>query len=185
MAMKWLAPALAVVLLAACTTGSELEEGMADSGPAVSAGGGGGGDGARDSGVQTAETQAVDSRPVAPPPGSAEELQQVIGDRVNFAYDDHRLDTLAQDQVIAWANWLTAHSGLSVIVEGHADERGTREYNLALGERRAAEVRSYLMDSGIAADRVRIVSYGKEKPVAIESNETAWAMNRRAVMVLD
>jgi len=183
MAMKWLAPALAVVLLAACTTGSELEEGMADSGPAVSAGGGD--DGASDGGVQTAETQAVDSRPVAPPPGSAEELQQVIGDRVNFAYDDHRLDTLAQDQVIAWANWLTAHSGLSVIVEGHADERGTREYNLALGERRAAEVRSALLANGIAADRVRIVSYGKERPLAVESNEEAWAINRRAVMVLD
>ena len=72
-----------------------------------------------------------------------------------------------------------------MVVEGHADERGTREYNLALGERRAAEVRSYLLASGIDANRVRIVSYGKERPVAVESNEEAWAQNRRSVMILD
>ncbi len=178
MSMKLLAPALALVLLAACTTGSELEDGKAGSTPSATAGAAGGG-------TQAAATQGVDSRPVAPPPGSAEELQQVIGDRVNFAYDAHQLDTPAQDQVASWANWLTAHSALSVIIEGHADERGTREYNLALGERRAAEVRSFLLASGIAADRVRIISYGKERPVAVESNEQAWAINRRAVMVLD
>ena len=104
---------------------------------------------------------------------------------MHFAYDQHDLDAQAQDQVAAWANWLTAHNGLSVVVEGHADERGTREYNLALGERRAAEVRSYLLASGIDANRVRIVSYGKERPEAVESNEEAWARNRRSVMILD
>ena len=174
MSMKLLVPALALVFLAACETGSNLDEGKADGQPGATAG------------AQAAkQDQGVDSRALAPPPGSAEELQQVIGDRVNFAYDRHDLDTGAQDQVAAWANWLTAHGGLSVVVEGHADERGTREYNLALGERRAAEVRSYLLASGIDANRVRIVSYGKERPVAVESNEEAWAQNRRSVMILD
>ena len=175
MSMKLLAPALALVLLAACETGSELDDDKAAASPAT---------------TQSTETaakqdQGVASQALAPPPGSAEELQQVIGDRVQFAYDQHDLNGEAQDQVAAWANWLTAHDGLSVVVEGHADERGTREYNLALGERRAAEVRSYLLASGIDANRVRIVSYGKERPVAIESNEEAWAQNRRSVMILD
>ena len=86
----------------------------------------------------------------------------MIGDRVHFAYDQHDLNTEAQDQVAAWANWLTAHGGLSGVVEGHADERGTREYNLALGERRAAEVRSYLLALRHRRHPVRIVSYGKK-----------------------
>ena len=175
MSMKLLASAMALVLLAACETGSELDDGKAGAPPASS-------ESTQAAGKQD---QGVDARALAPPPGSAEELQQVIGDRVHFAYDQHDLDAEAQDQVAAWANWLTAHSGLSVVVEGHADERGTREYNLALGERRAAEVRSYLLASGIDANRVRIVSYGKERPVAVESNEDAWALNRRAVMILD
>ncbi len=173
MSMKLLASAMALLLLAACETGSNLDD---DQAGAASAAG-------TQAGAK--QDQGVDSRQLAPPPGSAEELQKVIGDRVNFAYDDHSLGGTAQDQVAAWANWLTAHSGLSVVVEGHADERGTREYNLALGERRAAEVRSYLLASGIDANRVRIVSYGKERPVAVESNEEAWAMNRRAVVILD
>ncbi len=175
MSMKLLAPALALVLLTACETGSELDDGEAAAPPAATAG------------TQAAakQDQGVDSRTLAPPPGSAEELQQVIGDRVHFAYDQHDLNGEAQDQVSTWANWLTAHGSLSVVVEGHADERGTREYNLALGERRAAEVRSYLLASGIDAHRVRIVSYGKERPVAVESNEEAWARNRRAVVILD
>ena len=174
MSMKLLAPALALVLLAACETGSNLDEGKAAGPPATT------------SGTQAAKQDSgVASRALAPPPGSAEELREVIGDRVHFAYDRHDLNTEAQDQVAVWANWLAAHSGLSVVVEGHADERGTREYNLALGERRAAEVRSYLLASGIDANRVRIVSYGKEKPFAVESNEEAWAKNRRSVMILD
>ena len=172
MSMKLLASALALVLLAACETGSELDDGKAEAPPASAP-------------AVAKQDQGVDSRALAPPPGSAAELQQVIGDRVHFAYDRHDLSTEAQDQVAAWANWLTAHGGLSVVVEGHADERGTREYNLALGERRAAEVRSYLLASGIDANRVRIVSYGKERPEAVESNEEAWALNRRSVVILD
>ncbi|MCY3981006.1 MAG: peptidoglycan-associated lipoprotein Pal [Alphaproteobacteria bacterium] len=171
MPMKLLASAMALLLLAACETGSNLDDDNAAAATGTQA--------------ESGQNQGVDSQAVAPPPGSAEELQQIIGDKVNFAYDRHDLDTGAQDQVTSWANWLTAHSSLSVVIEGHADERGTREYNLALGERRAAEVRSYLLASGIAANRVRIVSYGKERPLAVESNEEAWAINRRAVMILD
>ena len=177
MSIKLLAPAMALVMLAACETGSELDEGRAAAPPPPAA--------AESTQAAVVQDQGVDARALAPPPGSPEELQEVIGDRVHFAYDRHDLNTEAQDQVAAWANWLTAHNALSVVVEGHADERGTREYNLALGERRAAEVRSYLLASGIDANRVRIVSYGKERPVAVESDEEAWAQNRRAVMILD
>ena len=174
MSMKLLAPALALVLLAACETGSELDDGKAAAPPATT-------------GTQAAakQDQGVASQTLAPPPGSAEELQEVIGDRVHFAYDQHDLDAQAQDQVAAWANWLTAHNGLSVVVEGHADERGTREYNLALGQRRAAAVRDYLVALGVSDSRVDVISYGKERPEVVGSNEAAWAQNRRGVTTIN
>ncbi len=174
MSIKSLAPAAALLLLAACSTGSDMKDETSGgpAAPAVTAPQGG--------------QQGVDSQQMAAPaPGSVEELQQVIGDRLHFAYDRHDLDGPAQDMVSKWVDWLTQHGGLAVVIEGHADERGTREYNLALGERRAAEVRGYLLASGIDENRVRIVSYGKERPEAVESNEEAWAINRRAVMILD
>ena len=80
--------------------------------------------------------------------------------------------------------WLKQNSNVNVVIEGHADERGTREYNLALGERRAAAAKSYLVNAGVAASRVETTSYGKERPAVVGSNEGAWAQNRRAVTVL-
>ena len=104
-----------------------------------------------------------------------------VGDRVFFDYDRYNLQTKARMVLEKQAAWLKKYGNLTVIVGGHADERGTREYNLALGERRANAVKDYLVALGISADRIRTISFGKERPVAMGSNETAWAQNRRSV----
>jgi peptidoglycan-associated lipoprotein len=108
-----------------------------------------------------------------------------VADRVLFAYDRWDLDAPAQQILRQQADWLRLHPGVAVTVEGHADERGTREYNLALGDRRAATVRSYLVAAGVPADRIRTVSYGKERPAVVGSNESSWSQNRRAVTVAE
>jgi peptidoglycan-associated lipoprotein len=117
-------------------------------------------------------------------PTSAAYFQQTIGDRVLFAVDQSTLSAEAQDVLAKQAAWLMENPEYSAIVEGHADEQGTREYNLALGARRASAVQSYLIDRGVAPNRLRTVSYGKERPLEICSDETCYAQNRRAVTVL-
>ncbi len=102
-------------------------------------------------------------------------------DRVFFGTDLYNIDAQAQETVQAWARWLKAHPGSTVLIEGHCDERGTREYNLALGARRATAVRNYLIALGIQPNRVRTISYGKERPAVAGANEEAWAKNRRGV----
>src|SRR3546814_13007643 len=94
-------------------------------------------------------------------PGAQEELAQTIGDRVFFQYDRHDLDAQGRNQVEGWAGWLRKYPNVSATIEGHADERGTREYNLALGQRRANSIRDYLAAQGIAGSRLRTISYGK------------------------
>ena len=118
---------------------------------------------------------------MGPPPDSEEYFVVEVGDRVFFGFDEIELSERAQDTLRRQAEWLRTYPAVRVVIEGHADERGTREYNLALGERRATAVRNYLVALGIAPTRVETVSYGKERPVALGSNETAWALNRRAV----
>ena len=108
-----------------------------------------------------------------------------IGDTVLFGYDSSQLSSAAIATLDAQATLLNAKPSFRVKVEGHADERGTREYNLALGERRAAAARDYLLAKGVDGSRIRIVSYGKERPAVVGSNEEAWAKNRRAVTVLN
>jgi peptidoglycan-associated lipoprotein len=105
------------------------------------------------------------------------------GDRVFFDYDRSDLQPAARTTIQSWASWLKVNGGASVVVQGHADERGTREYNLALGDRRASAVKNYLVALGVAAGRVRNVSYGKERPQDPGHNESAWAQNRRGVLV--
>jgi peptidoglycan-associated lipoprotein len=100
-------------------------------------------------------------------------------DRVFFDYDAHELRPDARETVDAWSRWLKAHPGATILIEGHADERGTREYNLALGARRANAVRDFLGTLGVEPGRIRTVSYGKERPAEAGSNEQAWARNRR------
>jgi len=106
-----------------------------------------------------------------------------VPDRVFFAYDSYSLAASAQATLNKQAKWLKANPSVAVAVEGHADERGTREYNLALGDRRASSVKDYLMSQGISSNRISTISYGKERPVKSGSNDTAWAQNRRSVSV--
>ena len=108
-----------------------------------------------------------------------------IGDTVLFGYDSSQLSADAMATLDAQAALLNAKPSFRVKIEGHADERGTREYNLALGERRASATRDYLVAKGVDGSRIRIVSYGKERPAVVGSNEDAWAKNRRSVTVLN
>ena len=108
-----------------------------------------------------------------------------VGDRVLFDYDSSNLDSSAKILLDAQSRFLRANSDLNFIVEGHCDERGTREYNLALGEKRATAVRDYLVINGIDPDRIKVISYGKEKPAVIGSNGMAYSKNRRAVTIIN
>ena len=112
-----------------------------------------------------------------------EYLASGVPDRVFFATNKSSLTTAARDTLRKQATWLRKNKDLSVTLEGHADERGTREYNLALGERRANAAKDYLMTYGISGKRVSVISYGKEKPVNPASNPLAWSQNRRSVTV--
>jgi peptidoglycan-associated lipoprotein len=108
-----------------------------------------------------------------------------VGDRVLFDYDSAKLDSSAKILLDAQSRFLRANTDLNFIIEGHCDERGTREYNLALGEQRATAVRDYLVIQGIDPDRIKVISYGKEKPAVVGSNNMAWSKNRRAVTIID
>ena len=108
-----------------------------------------------------------------------------VGDRVLFDYDSASLDSSAKILLDAQSRFLRANTDLNFIVEGHCDERGTREYNLALGEQRATAVRDYLVIQGIDPDRIKVISYGKEKPAVVGSNGMAWSKNRRAVTIIN
>lgn len=116
--------------------------------------------------------------------GTQRDLVVNVGDRVFFAFDRYDLRPDARTTLQKQAAWLKANPGVKVKIEGHCDERGTREYNLALGERRANSAADFLMSLGIANDRISTISYGKERPVDPRSNEEAWAKNRRAVSVV-
>ena len=110
-------------------------------------------------------------------------LASGVADRVFFASNESVLTTASRDTLRKQAEWLRKNSKINVVLEGHADERGTREYNLALGERRANSAKDYLMTYGISANRISVISYGKERPVDSGSNPLAWSKNRRSVTV--
>ena len=112
-----------------------------------------------------------------------EYLASGVPDRVFFGTNETVLTTASRDTLRKQAAWLRKNSSINVVLEGHADERGTREYNLALGERRANSAKDYLMTYGISSDRVSVLSYGKERPVDSGSNPLAWSKNRRSVTV--
>ncbi len=117
-------------------------------------------------------------------PGSAAYFQQAVGDRVLFLVDQSTLTSEAQFVLDGQASWLLSNPDYRVLIEGHADEQGTREYNLALGARRANAAREYLLSKGVPAARLETVSFGKERPLEVCSNESCYAKNRRAVTVL-
>ncbi|MCG8510940.1 MAG: peptidoglycan-associated lipoprotein Pal [Rhodospirillales bacterium] len=176
MRFKFLALLAAAALIAGCETAPEESGAAGGTGgtgtPAVSATG------------STATTPSTPPQRVEPVPGSNEDFVVNVGDRVFFDFDKFDLTADSQEVLQKQAAWLQTYSGVTITVEGHADERGTREYNLALGERRANAVKDYLSALGIARTRVKTISYGKERPVAMGHNEAAWAQNRRAVTVI-
>ena len=114
---------------------------------------------------------------------TVKELAKGVPDRVFFATNETVLTTASRETLRKQAAWLRKNSDINVVLEGHADERGTREYNLALGERRANSAKDYLMTYGISSERISVLSYGKEKPVDSGSNPLAWSKNRRSVSV--
>ncbi len=114
-------------------------------------------------------------------PGSQEDLAATVGDRVFFATDSATVGADQRPTLQRQAQWLAQYRQVQVTVEGHADERGTREYNLALGQRRANAARDLLVSNGVASSRLQTISYGKDRPADLGSNEQAWAQNRRAV----
>ena len=114
---------------------------------------------------------------------TVEYLASGVPDRVFFATNESILTTASRDTLRKQATWLRANSEITVVLEGHADERGTREYNLALGERRANAAKDYLMTYGVSASRISVISYGKERPVDAGSNPLSWSKNRRSVTV--
>jgi peptidoglycan-associated lipoprotein len=165
MRFKLLPVFAAAAFLAACS-----------SDPATTANTGGGG-----SNVTAPTTSATPGGIVA---GSREDFVVNVGDRVFFGFDQYNLSSDAQTVLRRQAAWLQKYPTNRVTVEGHADERGTREYNLALGERRANAVRDFLVANGVQPTRINSVSYGKERPAVLGSNDAAWAQNRRGVTVV-
>lgn len=118
-------------------------------------------------------------------PGSSEDFKRsVTSDTVNFGLDQYDIDGTARGILDSQVVWLQRYPNVRVTIEGHADERGTREYNLALGDRRANAAKNYLVARGISPSRITTISYGKERPLALGSDEESWARNRRAVTVV-
>ncbi len=175
MIIKLISGALLVFFLAACSTTPKDTADSSGSGSSSTA--------EASSGEGTVTESSPDTASIKP--GSQEDLIVNVGDRVFFNYDSAELDSDAQELLQDQVAWLKQHSDVSVIIEGHCDERGTREYNLALGEKRAQSVKNYLIGLGVSSDRVSTISYGKERPAVIGSNDGAWAQNRRSVTLVN
>ena len=157
---KFAGAAATLLMISACTTTAE--------GPDLNAG-------------QRSDEPIASSGPAA---GTQAHLEQNAGHRVFFGTDQYTLTAQAQATLARQADWLKSNSGVSVTMAGNADERGTREYNLALGARRAEAARSYLVSLGVDAGRVRTVSYGKERPIDPRSTEEAWSLNRNTTTTI-
>jgi peptidoglycan-associated lipoprotein len=166
MRLKILSLLSALLLLGACATDAEDTEGQTGTGASAGAGSASGGSA------------------VAVKPGTIQDFIVNVGDRVFFDFDKSTLTAKAQETLNKQAAWLSRVSTATVLVEGHCDERGTREYNLALGERRATAVKDYLISKGVSASRIKTISYGKERPAVLGSNEWAWSQNRRGVTTI-
>ena len=164
-------------LLSACETASQKV--VSGTAATSSSSGSGSTSGSSSSSVDKKQSLFAESKQ------SAAEKLIAVGDRVLFDYDSAALDSSAKILLDAQSRFLRVNSDLNFIIEGHCDERGTREYNLALGEQRATAVRDYLVIQGIDPDRIKVISYGKERPAVVGSNNMAWSKNRRAVTVIE
>ncbi len=163
----------ALLLLAGCSSTDDEMSSLA---------GGAGAAGAADAGSRGGiASSELAGQPV---PGSQEDLEISVGDRVFFAYDSAVLSPIASQTLDRQAAWMKEYPAIFLTVEGHTDERGTREYNLALGDRRANAVKNYLVALGIQPDRILTISYGEERPAEAGNDETAWAKSRRAVSLV-
>ena len=171
MRFKLLTMFAAALIVSACAgTSSDTGTGSSD-GSSASNGGNG----------SSVSSTTIDG----PALGTQDALLVEVGDRVFYATDSSTLSSEAQKTVEALAVWLNSNPSVTLTLEGNADERGTREYNLALGERRANAVRDYLVDLGVNGNRLQTISFGKERPAVLGSNEAAWAQNRRTVFVVN
>jgi peptidoglycan-associated lipoprotein len=168
MRFKLLTLFAAALLVAACETAPE-ETAATDTGGAM---------------VEQPAAQPAPA-PTGPVPGSQEDLLLNVGDRIFFAFDRSDLNADSRATLEKLASWMTTYQNVTITIEGHCDERGTREYNLALGERRSDAARDYLVALGVDGGRVTTISYGKERPAVLGSNEDAWAQNRRDVFVVN
>ena len=156
------AVAVAAVFLAACSTKKEeTVKAAASTPPAASAPG-----------------------PMGPAPDSIEYFNSVVGNVVTFGYDKYDLDAAAQSKLKGQAAWLKQYAARTLTVEGHCDERGTREYNLGLGDRRANAVKQFLIAEGVPTNRIKTISYGKERPTCVSSDEACYSKNRRGASVV-
>ena len=164
----------ALVLVSACATEPEESQDASASGSQTTS---------STTGSTTAQAPAAPAAPVVTP-GSVKDFLVNVGDRIFFDFDSSDIRADQVGNLEKQAAWLKQFGGIRVVIEGHADERGTREYNLALGERRANAHRDYLISLGVDAARLDVISYGKERPAVLGSNEAAWAQNRRGVVVL-
>jgi len=167
----------ATALLAACETASTTDSSATSSSSTTAT-----------TGTSTATSTATTTATAAETETPAEKMKREftkVGTTVLFDFDSSQLSDYAQKVLDRQAAFLKAQPEARIILGGHADERGTREYNLALGERRAAAARDYLVAKGVNSARIRIISYGKERPTAVGSNEAAWRLNRRAESVLN
>ncbi|MDE1173776.1 MAG: peptidoglycan-associated lipoprotein Pal [Parvibaculaceae bacterium] len=159
--LRFAVVAAAVMMLAACSSTSD------------------------DTGASTSAAPATTSEPTSSiVPGSAEDFEQNVGNRVYFDLNQSTLTDEARATLQKQAAWLKTYPSVALTVEGNCDERGTREYNLALGARRANAAKSYLVGLGVEASRLTTISYGKERPIDPASNEEAWAKNRNATSVI-
>ena len=168
-------------LITACETTPEDSGTTAGSGATESSSSSTSSSGTVESGaVESTESMDMVTE-MAPDPGSQGDLELNVGDRVYFEFDKSVIAAAAEKTLKRQAAWMKQYPSVSITVEGHCDERGTREYNLALGERRANAVKNFLIALGIDSNRIATISYGKERPDALGHNAAAWAQNRRGV----
>ena len=183
----------AAFFLAACETASQIDTASTSDSSASSASGSASasasssdsGSSSASSSSSSSDSSASAADTAAAKKAKAQSELADVGSTVYFDFDSSALSSASEAILSRQAAFLKANPSLTVVIEGHADERGTREYNLALGERRASAARDYLLAQGINAARVRTVSYGKERPAVVGSNKTAWAKNRRAATVIN